>query len=125
MNISLLIFRISVSRSNHAMMAFSLYMLFTIILWKSMKTRFSRTLLLLFASSMIFMICISRIYLGVHYPSDVIAGIAASGFLLSMFIFLFRAFGNKCKKGGSENIPTTFRLFIHRQGIFRLPLRKE
>lgn len=35
---------------------------------------------------MVVMICISRIYLGVHYPSDIAGALLASGFWLSVMI---------------------------------------
>lgn len=41
-------------------------------------------------SSFIIMIGLSRIYLGVHFPSDVIAGFAAGGAWLTIMIIGFR-----------------------------------
>lgn len=66
--------------SGHAMNAMTLYGILTYLLWKHAANRLHRTVLLACSFMMIFMIGISRIYLGVHYPSDIIAGYAA-GFL--------------------------------------------
>src|SRR6478735_12080050 len=48
----------------------------------------SRILTLTFAAVMIVLICTSRVYLGVHYPSDVIAGViiglAWAGFCMAV-----------------------------------------
>ena len=44
------------------------------------------------------MIGISRIYLGVHYPSDIIGGYLASGFWLSMAIWFFKRYKERRSK---------------------------
>lgn len=76
--------------SGHAMGAFSFYGILAFILWRHMKTRRSRNFLLVTSILMIIAIGFSRIYLGVHYPSDVLASYFASGFLLSVFIPVFQ-----------------------------------
>ncbi|MBO1910300.1 phosphatase PAP2 family protein, partial [Microvirga sp. 3-52] len=57
--------------SGHTMMAFSLYVIIAYIAWRNIETRLGKVLLIVFAAFMIIMIGTSRIYLGVHFPSDV------------------------------------------------------
>ncbi|HEX3011145.1 MAG TPA: phosphatase PAP2 family protein, partial [Syntrophomonadaceae bacterium] len=51
-------------------------------LWNNLKSRQARYLSVIFLSLMVLTIGISRINLGVHYPSDVAAGYAAGGVML-------------------------------------------
>lgn len=68
--------------SGHSMVAFSLYGMVTFLLWRHIKSSFGRSMLVFMNAMMIFAIGVSRIYLGVHYPSDVLGGYLASGFWL-------------------------------------------
>lgn len=80
--------------SGHSMAAFSLYGVISFLLWRHLPRRHQRTLLIIFAVFMTLGIGWSRIYLGVHYPSDVIGGYAASGAWLMLSIGLFEAYKN-------------------------------
>lgn len=76
--------------SGHSMLAFSLYGIVTFLLWGHVKSSFGRGILILISTIMIIAIGISRIYLGVHYPSDVLGGYLASGSWLAASIWTYQ-----------------------------------
>ena len=78
--------------SGHSMTAFSFYGIITFLLWRHLKTSFARGLFLCFSIIMIVMIGISRIYLGVDYPSDVLGGFMASGCLMAVTIWYYQRY---------------------------------
>ncbi|MBB6638423.1 phosphatase PAP2 family protein [Cohnella thailandensis] len=78
--------------SGHSMGAFSLYGIAAFLLWKHISSRRGRTLLILVSCALVLAIGISRIYLGVHYPSDVLAGYLASGFWLTASITVYQRY---------------------------------
>ena len=84
--------------SGHTMMAFSLYVIIAYIVWRNVKTRLGRFLLIIFATFMIIMIGTSRIYLGVHFPSDVAGGLMASGFLVTIAVTVYSVFLRRSKE---------------------------
>jgi undecaprenyl-diphosphatase len=61
--------------SGHAMSATIVYATVAYLAARLQKHRWSRWLTMLFAAIVIVLICFSRLYLGVHYPSDVVAGV--------------------------------------------------
>lgn len=75
--------------SGHSMVAFGLYATLVYLLWRHMPGALSRSVLVVCGSVFIALIGISRIYFGVHYPSDVAAGYLASGCWLSLLISLY------------------------------------
>lgn len=81
--------------SGHSMLAIALYGSLAYLLWKHTATWAGRAVLLAVSFVMIAGIGISRIYLGVHYPSDVLGGYAASACWLGLAIF----FGGRWIKG--------------------------
>lgn len=90
--------------SGHSMAAFSLYGVIAYLLWRHMHSRSERFLLILFTVLMTGGIGWSRIYLGVHYPSDVIGGYAASGAWLMLSVACFEAYRNhKAKPYNTKN----------------------
>ncbi|XID93194.1 phosphatase PAP2 family protein [Paenibacillaceae bacterium WGS1546] len=72
--------------SGHAMAAFALYAAAAYLLWRHIRPATGRIVLIAIVSLMIVGIGLSRIYLGVHYPSDVVAGYVASGVWLGIAI---------------------------------------
>ena len=61
--------------SGHAMSAAVVYGTVAYLAARLQRRRWARVTTMLVAAVMIFLICLSRLYLGVHYPSDVIAGV--------------------------------------------------
>lgn len=93
--------------SGHAMSAAIVYSTVAYLAARLQKHIWSRIVTMLAAFAMIVMICISRLYLGVHYPSDVAAGViiglAWAGFCMATLegIQRFAKRGNK----GAEHQP--------------------
>ncbi|WP_151734721.1 phosphatase PAP2 family protein ['Paenibacillus yunnanensis' Narsing Rao et al. 2020] len=87
--------------SGHSMAAFTLYGALAFLLWRHMRSGRERLLLLLSAVLITAGIGWSRIYLGVHYPSDVIGGYAASGAWLMLCIACFEAYR---RRRGRRNV---------------------
>jgi undecaprenyl-diphosphatase len=75
--------------SGHAMSATVCYGTVAYLVSRLQKHRSSRIATLTSAVLLILLICATRLYLGVHYPSDVVAGIvvglAWSGFCMAVF----------------------------------------
>ena len=73
--------------SGHAMSATVVYGTVAYLLARLQKHGWARTVTLLFGVLMIALICLTRLYLGVHYPSDVLGGIIVglgwSGFCMA------------------------------------------
>lgn len=78
--------------SGHATMACALYGVLTFILWRHISTGLGRNILIIISVFMVLAIGISRIYLGVHYPSDVIAGYFISTFWLTFAIGFYQRY---------------------------------
>lgn len=72
--------------SGHAMMSLGIYGFLIYLLLLSDKNKISKIIGTCFLILLIFLIGISRIYLGVHYATDVIAGFIISASYLLLFI---------------------------------------
>jgi undecaprenyl-diphosphatase len=72
--------------SGHAMISLAFYGIISYLLWNNVKSKQAKYLSVTLLSLMVLVIGLSRIYLGVHYPSDVAAGFAAGGAMLIITI---------------------------------------
>ncbi len=66
--------------SGHAMVSFAFYGMLAYLMRINIGTRKQRSFFVCLFLFLVFAIGFSRIYLGVHFPSDVLAGYAAGGF---------------------------------------------
>jgi membrane-associated phospholipid phosphatase len=73
--------------SGHALMSVSFYGLLILLVWENITDRFWKWLLISILTILILLIGFSRIYLRLHYFSDVIAGFAAGIIWLSICIW--------------------------------------
>jgi undecaprenyl-diphosphatase len=78
--------------SGHAMNAFSFYAILIFLFWRQNPSRFGRAAVTIIGILMILAIGTSRIYLGVHYPSDIIGGYLASGFWIVTIIWMLQRY---------------------------------
>jgi len=74
--------------SGHSMNSMVFYLSLTFFIFRNTRKKKLGILLSALSGLLIFLIGLSRIYLGVHYPSDVIAGFAA-GLLWFVLVLLF------------------------------------
>lgn len=75
--------------SGHSMGSFIFYGALSFMLFRLLHGKWKKTISALAAGSMIFLIGLSRIYLGVHYPSDVAGGFSIGAAWLFFWIMLF------------------------------------
>ncbi len=76
--------------SGHSMLAFALFGVVAFLLWHELSSRIARGIVIVVAALVILCVGISRIYLGVHYPSDVLGGYLSSGFVLTIMIWFYQ-----------------------------------
>ncbi len=78
--------------SGHSMVSMAFYGYLIYLVYNNIKNKYLKTLLIIVLSLLIIMIGISRIYLGVHYTSDVCAGFLISISYLIIYINMTRKF---------------------------------
>lgn len=76
--------------SGHALMSMSFYGLLIFLVWENVNNRFWKWILTVLLLIFIFLIGFSRIYLRLHYFSDVIAGFAGGVIWLTLSIWVIR-----------------------------------
>ncbi|MGE5398188.1 MAG: phosphatase PAP2 family protein [Chitinophagales bacterium] len=77
--------------SGHAVLSITVLGILGYILWSELKSKQLRWASVIIAFLLILAIGISRVYLGVHYASDIIAGYCVGGIWLTACIRLARA----------------------------------
>ena len=74
--------------SGHSMVSMAVYGLIIYYIYKNINNKRLKWILILLLSILILLIGFSRIYLGVHFPSDVLGGFILSLIWLIMFILI-------------------------------------
>lgn len=88
--------------SGHATSAFIFYGLLTFLVWKSNIKRIHKYILGILFISLSLLIGISRVYLRVHFPTDVLAGFCTGLAWLVSCILLFNYLGRKTAQQGQQ-----------------------
>ena len=84
--------------SGHATIAVAFYGSLALVLLKQTSIPWIKYLIIGLTSSVVVLIGVSRLYLGVHYVSDVVAGYIVGGCALTLGAFLQTYYGNYYKK---------------------------
>ena len=91
--------------SGHALMSVTFYGLLVVIIWQNVKQTWLKWTLAIFLVLLILAIGLSRIYLRVHYASDVVAGFSVGLVWLLLSLWLLskvERFGKKKMSPGGE-----------------------
>lgn len=81
--------------SGNAMSAMALFGILIFLLWRHIPSKAGRIVLVIVGACFILIAGASRVYMGVHYPSDIAAGYMASGFWLSCCLYVYLALRNR------------------------------
>ncbi len=89
--------------SGHSMAAFTLYGVIAFLIWKHIPTAIGRVAIIIMSVLFITFIGISRIYLGVHYPSDILGGYLMSACWLTGSIWVYQRYLERLKRTRSTH----------------------
>ena len=92
--------------SGHAMSSMTFYGLLIYLVWHNIKNPWLRWALIIFLALIIFFIGFSRIYLRVHYTSDVLAGFSMGIIWLVISIFAMNRLENYTRKEIAPQVST-------------------
>ena len=84
--------------SGHAMMSFSFYGLLIFMVYENVRNPYLKWSLIVLLLFLIFAIGFSRVYLRVHYATDVIAGFAAGLIWLILSLYIIRRIENYSRR---------------------------
>lgn len=77
--------------SGHSMLSLGVYGFLMFLIYKSNLSKKYKTILMTILTITIILVGLTRMYLGVHYPSDVIGGYLITGAYLIVFITIINA----------------------------------
>lgn len=78
--------------SGHATITMCFYGIVIYLIMKYTRSQFWRIALSVFFGFMIFMVALSRLWLGVHFPTDVVAGLFLGFLFVNLYIILDKFF---------------------------------
>jgi len=81
--------------SGHSMVSMAFYGFLIYLIFKNIKNKYIKTVSIFILIIIIFMIGLSRIYLGVHYTSDVLGGFLLALSYLTLYTKFFKNICNK------------------------------
>jgi undecaprenyl-diphosphatase len=79
--------------SNHAAVEMCFYGICIYLILRYTRNEFWRYFLALVFGIFIFLVCLSRLWLGVHFLTDIIAGLSLGIIMINLYIITIKAFG--------------------------------